>query len=109
MTTLSRFYQQVREARPMEPIMLDDPIPLDELQTPALIIDLDVFDANLAKMQSYLEEQDIALRAHTKMHKCPLIARKQVESGARGVCAAKISEAEVMCAAGIEDVLTISL
>ena len=108
MTTLSRFYQQVREARPMEPIMLDDPIPLDELQTPALIIDLDVFDANLAKMQSYLEEQDIALRAHTKMHKCPLIARKQVESGARGVCAAKISEAEVMCAAGIEDVLVTS-
>ena len=108
MTTLSRFYQQVREARPMEPIMLDDPIPLDELQTPALIIDLNVFDANLAKMQSYLEEQDIALRAHTKMHKCPLIARKQVESGARGVCAAKISEAEVMGAAGIEDVLVTS-
>ena len=108
MTTLSRFYQQVREARPMEPIMLDDPIPLDELQTPALIIDLDVFDANLAKMQSYLEEQDIALRAHTKMHKCPLIARKQVESGACGVCAAKISEAEVMGAAGIEDVLVTS-
>ena len=108
MTTLSRFYQQVREARPMEPIMLDDPIPLEELQTPALIIDLDVFDANLVKMQSYLQEQDIALRAHTKMHKCPLIARKQVESGARGVCAAKISEAEVMCAAGIEDVLVTS-
>ena len=108
MTTLSRFYQQVREARPMEPIMLDDPIPLEELQTPALIIDLDVFDANLVKMQSYLQEQDIALRAHTKMHKCPLIARKQVESGARGVCAAKVSEAEVMCAAGIEDVLVTS-
>ena len=108
MTTLSRFYQQVREARPLEPIMLDDPIPLEELQTPALIIDLDVFDANLVKMQSYLQEQDIALRAHTKMHKCPLIARKQVESGARGVCAAKISEAEVMGAAGIEDVLVTS-
>ena len=108
MTTLSRFYQQVREARPMEPIMLDDPIPLEELQTPALIIDLDVFDANLVKMQSYLEEQDIALRAHTKMHKCPIIARKQLESGARGVCAAKVSEAEVMCAAGIEDVLVTS-
>ena len=108
MTTLSRFYQQVREARLMEPIMLDDPIPLEELQTPALIIDLDVFDANLVKMQSYLQEQDIALRAHTKMHKCPIIARKQLESGARGVCAAKVSEAEVMCAAGIEDVLVTS-
>jgi D-serine deaminase-like pyridoxal phosphate-dependent protein len=88
--------------------MLDDPIPLEELQTPALIIDLDVFDANLAKMQSCLGNQDIALRPHTKMHKCPIIARKQVESGARGVCAAKISEAEVMGAAGLEDVLVTS-
>lgn len=108
MTTLSRFYQQVREARPVEAIILDDPIPLAELQTPALIIDLDVFDANLAKMQSYLDQQNIGLRAHTKMHKCPIIARKQIEGGASGVCAAKVSEAEVMCAAGIQDVLITS-
>lgn len=108
MTTLSGFYQQVREARPVEPIKLDTPIPLEELQTPALIIDLDVFEANLAKMQTYLEPQNIALRAHTKMHKCPIIARKQLEFGARGVCAAKVSEAEVMCAAGIDDVLVTS-
>jgi D-serine deaminase-like pyridoxal phosphate-dependent protein len=108
MTTLSRFYQQVREARPVEAIILDDPIPLVELQTPALIIDLDVFDANLAKMQSYLDQQNIGLRAHTKMHKCPIIARKQIEGGASGVCAAKVSEAEVMCAAGIKDVLITS-
>ncbi|MDA0273542.1 MAG: hypothetical protein O3C68_09865, partial [Proteobacteria bacterium] len=84
MTTLSGFYQQVREARPVEPIILDEPIPLEELQTPALIIDLDVFEANLARMQSYLEQQNIALRAHTKMHKCPIIARKQIDGGARG-------------------------
>mgnify|MGYP006127638339 FL=1 len=108
MTTLSRFYQQVREARPVEAIILDDPIPLAELQTPALIIDLDVFDANLAKMQSYVDQQNIGLRAHTKMHKCPIIARKQIEGGASGVCAAKVSEAEVMCAAGIQDVLITS-
>lgn len=108
MTTLSGFYQQVREARPVEPIILDDPIPLEELQTPALIIDLDVFDANLARMQSYLGQQGIALRAHTKMHKCPIIARKQIEGGASGVCTAKISEAEVMCTAGVEDVLVTS-
>ena len=108
MTTLSRFYQQVREARPVEPIKLEEPIPLEELQTPALIIDLDVFEANLVKMQSYLGPEGIALRAHTKMHKCPVIARKQIEGGARGVCAAKVSEAEVMCAAGIEDVLVTS-
>lgn len=108
MTTISRFYQQVREARPVEAIILDEPIPLAELQTPALIIDQDVFDANLSKMQSYLDQQNIGLRAHTKMHKCPIIARKQIEGGATGVCAAKVSEAEVMCAAGIQDVLITS-
>ena len=89
MTTLSGFYQQVRETRPVEPIILDDPIPLEALQTPALIIDLDVFDANLARMQSYVRQQKISLRAHTKMHKCPIIARKQIEGGASGVCAAR--------------------
>ena len=89
MTTLSRFYQQVREARPVEPIKLEEPIPLEELQTPALIIDLDVFDANLVKMQSYLGKEGIALRAHTKMHKCPIIARKQIEGGARGCLCCK--------------------
>ncbi|MDA0979155.1 MAG: alanine racemase, partial [Proteobacteria bacterium] len=94
--------------RPMEPVPLDEPVPVDELPTPALIIDLDIFNANLNKMQGYLDEQQIALRAHTKMHKCPHIARQQVELGARGVCAAKISEAEIMCEAGIDDVLVTS-
>ena len=108
MTTLSGFYDQVRAARPVEPIKLDAPIPLEDLQTPALIIDLELFESNLTKMQTYLDQQSIALRAHTKMHKCPIIAAKQIEKGARGVCAAKVSEAEVMCAAGIEDVLITS-
>ena len=108
MTTLERFYQQVREARLMEPIPLNDPIPIEELQTPALIVDLDMLDANLAKMHKYLEPHGIKLRAHTKMHKCPVLAQKQIDSGARGICAAKISEAEVMCASGIEDVLVTS-
>jgi D-serine deaminase-like pyridoxal phosphate-dependent protein len=108
MAAISEFYQQQRANRPIDPIVLDAPIPLDQLQTPALIIDLDLFETNLDRMQRYLGEQSIALRAHTKMHKCPVIARKQIEHGARGVCAAKISEAEMMCDAGVEDVLVTS-
>jgi len=108
MPTLDDFYSQVRAARPLDSIPLDQPIALEELQTPALVIDLDVFERNLEKMQSYLTGQGIALRSHTKMHKCPVIAHKQVEAGARGVCAAKVSEAEIMCDAGIEDVLVTS-
>ena len=108
MPLLNDFYNQVRAARPLEPITLDEPIALEELQTPALVIDLEAFERNLKKMQSCLAEQNIALRAHTKMHKCPVIARRQVESGARGVCAAKVSEAEIMCDAGISDVLITS-
>ncbi|MBO6701894.1 MAG: DSD1 family PLP-dependent enzyme [Pseudomonadales bacterium] len=108
MPTLNDFYSQVRAARPLEPIALDKPIALEDLQTPALVIDLDVFERNLEKMQTYLSENDIALRSHTKMHKCPVIALKQVAAGARGVCAAKVSEAEIMCDAGVQDVLLTS-
>ncbi len=108
MTSLDGFYRQVGEARPLAPILLDEPVPLEALQTPALVIDLDILEGNLSRMQGYLNEKGIALRAHTKMHKCPIIACRQVEHGAVGVCAAKISEAEVMCASGIEDVLVTS-
>lgn len=108
MTSLNTFYRQMRAARSLAPIELDEPIPVEQLQTPALVIDLDVFERNLARMQDYLSDNSIALRAHTKMHKCPVIANKQVAAGARGVCAAKISEAEIMCDGGIEDVLVTS-
>lgn len=108
MPALNEFYRAVRDARQTMPIPLDKPLPIDELQTPALLIDLDLFEANLDRMQGYLKSQSMALRAHTKMHKCPIIAREQVKRGARGVCAAKVSEAELMCDVGIEDVLVTS-
>ena len=84
MTSLNEFYQQVRESRLIEPVLLDEPVSIEDLHTPALVIDLDVFDANLVRMQNYLEGENLTLRAHTKMHKCPIIARKQVEAGAVG-------------------------
>ncbi|MCB1692184.1 MAG: DSD1 family PLP-dependent enzyme [Pseudomonadales bacterium] len=93
---------------PIEPIRLDEPVPLEALHTPALVIDLDVFERNLDRMQAHLDQHGIGLRAHTKMHKCPIIAREQLKRGAIGVCAAKVSEAEIMFAGGISDILITS-
>ncbi len=91
-----------------QPIRLDKPIALEELNTPALLVDLDVFEANLAKMAKHLKAKGKGLRPHTKTHKCPIIAHKQIASGALGVCAAKVSEAEVMVDAGVGNVLITS-
>ena len=108
MRQLNEFYRDWIASRPVEPVVLKEPIPLEELHTPALVIDLDAFEANLDRMQSHLDDAGIRLRPHTKMHKCPIIARQQVERGAVGVCAAKLAEAEAMCAAGVDNVLITS-
>lgn len=89
-------------------IPLDVPIPADEAPTPALLIDVAAMELNLAKMAAHAEEQGIGLRPHTKTHKCPLLAKRQIELGAVGVCCAKVSEAEVMVEAGIGEVLITS-
>lgn len=108
MPTLNEFIAlSVRQA-PIEPIRLSEPVPVTQLHTPALLIDLEVFERNLDKMQAHLAANHIALRAHTKMHKCPIIARKQIERGAVGVCTATVSEAEIMFASGIGDILITS-
>ncbi len=80
----------------------------DEIPTPALLLDLDAFEANLEKMAAYLKEKEIEFRPHAKTHKCPIIARKQLAAGARGICVAKLSEAEVMISKGIQDILITS-
>jgi len=87
------------------PIPLSTAKELEELDTPALLLDIDVLEANLARMAQHASERGIALRPHVKTHKCPILAAKQIELGAIGVCAAKVSEAEVMVDAGIGDVL----
>ena len=78
---------------------------VSELDTPALIVDLDVMERNLAAMAEYCRQHNLHLRPHTKTHKIPELARKQIESGAHGITVAKLSEAEVMIAAGLTDVL----
>jgi D-serine deaminase-like pyridoxal phosphate-dependent protein len=76
-----------------------------ELDTPALVVDLDVMERNLSRMADYCREHNLRLRPHTKTHKIPELARKQIESGAGGITVAKLDEAEVMIAAGLDDLL----
>ncbi len=78
---------------------------LDAIDTPALLIDLDAFEANLAAVHSTVLGAGVALRAHGKAHKSVEIARRQVAAGAVGVCCQKVGEAEVFVAGGIRDVL----
>ena len=78
---------------------------ISELDTPALIVDLDVMERNLSRMAEYCRRHNLRLRPHTKTHKIPELARKQIESGAGGITVAKLSEAEVMIDAGLNDLL----
>src|SRR5919201_1057965 len=76
-----------------------------ELDTPALCVDLDKLEQNLATMRTKLASTGVASRPHAKTHKCPAIAKLQLAAGSIGVCAAKISEAEALFAGGIEKIL----
>ena len=78
---------------------------ISELETPAVVVDLDVMDQNLARMAAYCRKHQLLLRPHTKTHKIPELAKRQIESGATGITVAKIGEAEVMLEAGITDIL----
>lgn len=78
------------------------------LATPALVLDLDAFEANLAAMARHAEARGVALRPHAKAHKSLTIARKQMAAGAVGVCCATVGEAEVMADGGIAGVLVTS-
>ena len=76
-----------------------------ELDTPALCVDLDKLEQNLATMKKKLAPTGVASRPHAKTHKCPAIAKLQLSSGSIGICTAKISEAEVFSANGVEPIL----
>ena len=80
-------------------------LPVAELDTPALLIDLDVLQHNIDRMAGHLRERRVAWRPHAKAFKCPAIAHLLRRAGAIGVTVAKVSEAEVMAAAGIDDIL----
>ncbi len=78
---------------------------LDEVDTPALIVDLDAFERNLRRLPDRIAGTGVRARPHAKTHKCPVIALKQVALGAVGVCVQKVSEAEAMVQGGVPDVL----
>ena len=77
----------------------------DEVDTPALLIDLDAFEANLDHMAELLAPTKAKLRAHAKTHKSPVIAKLQMARGAIGQCVQKVAEAEALAWGGIPDIL----
>ncbi len=77
----------------------------DEIDTPALIIDLDAFEYNLDTMAAKLAPTGAKLRGHAKTHKSPVIAKLQMARGAVGNCTQKVAEAEVLAWGGISDIL----
>lgn len=76
-----------------------------DVPTPALLLDLDAFEDNIAKMASHLKARHKAFRPHGKTHKCPEVAKALLRAGAIGCCAARLSEAEVFADAGIPGLL----
>ncbi|MDJ0779109.1 MAG: DSD1 family PLP-dependent enzyme [Gammaproteobacteria bacterium] len=98
-------------SREVEPVVgLDIPARIgmstDEIATPALIVDLDAFEANVATLRDRLSDAGVRLRAHAKTHRSVDIARYQVEhGGACGLCCQKVAEAETLVDGGIVDIL----
>jgi D-serine deaminase-like pyridoxal phosphate-dependent protein len=77
----------------------------DEIPTPALLLDADRFERNVRRMAEHVKTSGKELRPHAKTHRCPEIARRQIDAGALGVACAKLGEAEVMAAAGVRGLL----
>ena len=84
--------------------------PVEDLDTPCLVLDLDALDHNMDVMADFYRDRPSKLRGHSKNHKTPAIATRQIRRGGTvgGVCAAKVSEAEVMVHSGIPSVLVTS-
>jgi 3-hydroxy-D-aspartate aldolase len=76
-----------------------------DIQTPCLMVEMDVLEENLDKMQKHADDMGVRLRVHGKMHKSADIARMQIERGACGICCQKVSEAEAFAREGIKDIL----
>jgi len=76
-----------------------------EIDTPALVVDLDAYEHNLDLMAASLAGTPVRLRGHAKTHKCPIVALHQIARGAVGSCCQKVSEAEAMVAGGVRNVL----
>src|SRR5262245_879794 len=78
---------------------------IEELDTPALTVDLDIMERNLRSLSDYVAKHGLKLRPHTKTHKIPAIAKMQIAAGCSGITVAKVGEAEVMAGTGLDDIL----
>src|SRR5262245_26481388 len=81
---------------------------LQDLPTPALLLDADLFESNIRRMADHAAGAGKKLRPHAKAHKCVEIAKRQIAAGAVGVCAATVNETEMMARGGITNVLLTS-
>ena len=94
--------------RAIEPIALSQPRAIEDIPTPALLLDETVLDSNIERMRAHLAAKGKRARPHAKTHKCPLISRRQIAADAVGVCTAKLSEAYIQALGGITDILLTS-
>jgi D-serine deaminase-like pyridoxal phosphate-dependent protein len=78
---------------------------VDDIDTPALVLDLDAFERNMRKMANFADAAGVRLRPHAKTHRCVPIALRQIEMGAVGQCCQKVGEAEALVYGGVRDVL----
>jgi D-serine deaminase-like pyridoxal phosphate-dependent protein len=99
---------EIMSARDLNADLVGQPDGRSKLQTPALVIDLDVLERNIGRMAEFAAKRGIQLRPHAKTHKSAEIARRQMAAGALGVCVAKLGEAEALADAGIENLLITS-
>ena len=78
---------------------------VSEIETPALLLDLDIMEKNVSEMAKYFDSKPAGIRPHIKNHMSPFLAHKQMDAGAVGVCCQTVSEAEIMAYSGIDDIL----
>ena len=81
------------------------PASIQEIETPAMVVDMDALEHNIQTMASSFETTSTVIRPHVKNHKCPELAKLQIAAGAKGVTCATVSEAEGMYRGGISDIL----
>lgn len=79
--------------------------PVSALDTPSMLVDLDLMEQNIQKLMAQLLPTGVNIRPHSKTTKSAILAQKLIAAGAKGACVAKLSEAEVMCAKGVTDLL----
>ena len=79
-----------------------EPIKKEQIETPALLIDLDILESNITTMGDFLKDKKAKLRPHYKSYKCPTISHKQIAAGAKGITCSKIGEAETLVNAGLD-------